>query len=55
VSVSLCVGVAICECGLYDKQCVHGYQNDVLTFVDVSKDWEIHCFIESSLASFQIK
>lgn len=31
-----------------DKQCEHGYQNDVLAFVDVCKDWEIPCSIERS-------
>lgn len=31
-----------------DKQCDHGYQNDVLAFVDVCKIWEIPCSIERS-------
>lgn len=31
-----------------DKQCEHGYQNDVLAFVAVCKDWEIPCSIERS-------
>lgn len=31
-----------------DKQCKHGYQNDVLAFVDVCKDWKIPCSIERS-------
>ncbi len=31
-----------------DKQCEHGYQNDVLAFVDVCNDWEIPCSIERS-------
>lgn len=31
-----------------DKQCEHGYQNDVLAFVDVCKNWEIPCSIERS-------
>lgn len=31
-----------------DKQCEHGYQNDVLAFVDVSNTWEIPCSIERS-------
>lgn len=31
-----------------DKQCEHGYQNDVLAFVNVCKDWKIPCSIERS-------
>ena len=31
-----------------DKQCEHGYQNDVLAFVDVCNAWEIPCSIERS-------
>lgn len=31
-----------------DKLCEHGYQNDVLAFVGVCKDWDIPCFIERS-------
>lgn len=31
-----------------DKQCEHGYQNDVLAFVDVSNTWEVPCSIERS-------
>ena len=31
-----------------DKQCEHGYQNDVLVFVNVCNDWEIPCSIERS-------
>lgn len=31
-----------------DKQCEHGYQNDVLAFVGVCKDWEIPYSIERS-------
>lgn len=31
-----------------DKNCEHGYQNDVLAFVDVCKSWDIPCSIERS-------
>ena len=31
-----------------DKSCEHGYQNDVLAFVCVCKEWEIPCYIERS-------
>ncbi|WP_320970120.1 TOTE conflict system archaeo-eukaryotic primase domain-containing protein [Bacteroides nordii] len=31
-----------------DKQCAHGYKNDVLVFVDVCKSWDIPCSIERS-------
>lgn len=31
-----------------DKSCEHGYQNDVLAFVSVCKEWEIPCYIECS-------
>ena len=31
-----------------DKSCEHGYQNDVLAFVDACKEWEIPCYIERS-------
>lgn len=31
-----------------DKSCEHGYQNDVLAFVGVCKEWEIPCYIERS-------
>ncbi len=31
-----------------DKNCEHGYQNDVLAFVDVCKSWSIPCSIERS-------
>ena len=31
-----------------DKSCEHGYQNDVLAFVDVCKSWNIPCSIERS-------
>ncbi len=31
-----------------DKSCEHGYQNDVLAFVGVCKDWNVPCFIERS-------
>lgn len=31
-----------------DKSCEHGYQNDVLAFVSVCKEWEIPCYIERS-------
>lgn len=31
-----------------DKQCEHGYQNDVLAFVNVCKGWDIPCSIERS-------
>ena len=31
-----------------DKSCEHGYQNDVLAFVSVCKEWRIPCYIERS-------
>ena len=31
-----------------DKSCVHGFQNDVLAFVDICKEWKIPCYIERS-------
>jgi hypothetical protein len=31
-----------------DKNCEHGYQNDVLAFVDVCKSWNVPCSIERS-------
>lgn len=31
-----------------DKSCEHGYQNDVLAFVAVCKEWDIPCYIERS-------
>lgn len=31
-----------------DKSCEHGYQNDVLAFTNVCKDWNIPCYIERS-------
>ena len=31
-----------------DKSCEHGFQNDVLVFVGVCKEWEIPCYIERS-------
>lgn len=31
-----------------DKSCKHGYQNDVLAFTNVCKDWNIPCYIERS-------
>lgn len=31
-----------------DKSCEHGYQNDVLAFTDVCKEWNIPCYIERS-------
>ena len=31
-----------------DKSCEHGFQNDVLAFVSVCKEWEIPCYIERS-------
>ena len=31
-----------------DKSCEHGYQNDVLAFVGVCKDWNVPCSIERS-------
>ena len=31
-----------------DKSCEHGYQNDVLAFVCVCKEWGIPCYIERS-------
>lgn len=31
-----------------DKNCEHGYQDDVLTFVDVCKSWNVPCSIERS-------
>lgn len=32
----------------YDKSCEHGYQNDVLAFTNVCKEWNIPCYIERS-------
>ena len=31
-----------------DKNCEHGYQNDVLAFIDVCKGWNIPCSVERS-------
>ena len=31
-----------------DKNCEHGYQNDVLAFVNVCKGWNVPCYIERS-------
>ena len=31
-----------------DKSCEHGYQNDVLAYVKVSKQWNMPCYIERS-------
>lgn len=31
-----------------DKQCTHGYQNDVLAFITVCKEWNIPCSVERS-------
>lgn len=31
-----------------DKSCEHGYQNDVLAFVGVCKEWDVPCYIERS-------
>lgn len=31
-----------------DKNCEHGYQNDVLAFIDVCKSWNIPCSVERS-------
>ena len=31
-----------------DKNCEHGYQDDVLSFVDVCKSWNVPCSIERS-------
>ena len=31
-----------------DKNCEHGYKNDVLAFVNVCKTWNIPCYIERS-------
>ena len=31
-----------------DKSCEHGYQKDVLAYVDVCKDWGVPCYIERS-------
>ena len=31
-----------------DKSCEHGFQNDVLAFVGICKEWEIPCYIERS-------
>ena len=31
-----------------DKNCEHGYQNDVLAFIDVCKSWSIPCSVERS-------
>ena len=35
-----------------DKNCEHGYQNDVLAFVDVCKSWDIPCSIERSRSGY---
>lgn len=34
-----------------DKNCEHGYQDDVLAFVDVCKSWGVPCSIERSRSS----
>ena len=34
-----------------DKNCEHGYQNDVLAFIDVCKSWSIPCSVERSRSS----
>lgn len=31
-----------------DKSCEHGYKNDVLSFVNVCKTWNVPCYIERS-------
>ena len=31
-----------------DKSCEHGFQNDVLAFIGICKEWEIPCYIERS-------
>lgn len=31
-----------------DKSCEHGYQNDVLAFVGICKEWGVPCYIERS-------
>lgn len=31
-----------------DKQCEHGYQNDVCAFVNICKEWNVPCSIERS-------
>lgn len=31
-----------------DKSCEHGYQNDVLAFASVCKEWGVPCFLERS-------
>lgn len=31
-----------------DKSCEHGYQNDVLAFAGVCKEWDVPCYIERS-------
>lgn len=31
-----------------DKSCEHGYQNDVLAFTSVCKEWNVPCYIERS-------
>lgn len=31
-----------------DKSCEHGYQNDVLAFTGVCKEWNVPCYIERS-------
>lgn len=31
-----------------DKSCEHGYQNDVLAFMGICKEWHIPCYIERS-------
>ncbi len=35
-----------------DKSCEHGFQNDVLAFVGVCKEWEIPCYIERSRSGY---
>ena len=31
-----------------DKNCTHGYKDDVLAFVSVCRDWNVPCSIERS-------
>ena len=31
-----------------DKNCEHGYKNDVLAFINIGKTWNVHCYIERS-------
>ena len=31
-----------------DKNCEHGYKNDVLAFINICKTWNVHCYIERS-------